>query len=104
MAQRDGIQDIYPLSPLQEGILFHSVLAPAGGDYVVQMIGELAHRIQPRHLRQAWELIVERHDVLRTLFVWEGQERPLQIVVRHADLPWIELDWRALSSAQRKKE
>ena len=53
-------------------------------------------------LRGAWEQVLRRHDVLRTLFVWQTQDKPLQAVRRAVDLPWQELDWRGVDPADRR--
>lgn len=98
---RPEIEDIYPLSPLQRGMLFHSVYDPDAGDYVVQLSAELADGIGATHFRQAWEAALRQHAILRTLFLWEGRETPLQLVLRQAKLPWAELDWTDVPAADR---
>lgn len=83
-----SIADIYPLSPAQEGILFHSLLAPGDGMYVEQMSCVLRGRLDVEAFRRAWSHLADRHPVLRTAFVWEGRDRPLQFVVKRMELPW----------------
>lgn len=88
------LEDLYPLSPMQQGMLFHSLYGQPGGDYVNQMRVDV-EGVQPKRLRQAWQQAVDAHAILRTGFVWQdAQAQPLQMVVRHAQLPWHELDWR----------
>ncbi|HEV2844239.1 MAG TPA: condensation domain-containing protein, partial [Thermoanaerobaculia bacterium] len=84
-------EDVYPLTPLQGGMLFHSLMAPESGVYVNQLTCALAADLDPGLFRQAWERIVERHTVLRTAFLWDGLDEPLQIVHRRVSLPWREL-------------
>ncbi len=91
------IEDLYPLSPLQEGLLFHTVLAPEAGDYVEQLTLDLGDGLDVIALERAWNEVVRRHPVLRTGFVWEGFADPLQVVHRHVRLAWEQLDWRGLS-------
>ncbi|GAB3386859.1 non-ribosomal peptide synthetase [Azotobacter armeniacus] len=86
-----GVEDLYPLSPLQQGLLFHSRLG-AAGSYVNQLCLPLSG-LDPARLRRAWEQVLARHAILRSGFV-DG-ERPLQAVHGAVELPWRELDWRA---------
>ncbi|BDU21544.1 hypothetical protein DYGSA30_30010 [Dyella sp. GSA-30] len=81
-----NVQDIYALAPLQEGILFHHMLATEGDPYL--LIGQLAFKeraLLDRYLA-AFQRVVDRHDILRTAFVWEGLSHAAQVVLRHAPL------------------
>ena len=91
--QKPRIEAIYPLSPMQEGMLFHTLYAPHSGVYVEQMVFAIASLDVPA-FQQAWQRVVARHGVLRTLFVWEKRTKPLQVVRREVELPWREEDWR----------
>jgi len=93
----ETVEDIYPLSPMQHGMLFHSLYAPEVGAYFAQTISKLPPDLNIDALRRAWEQVVDRHSILRTSFVWEGLEEPVQVVRRQVSLPWEELDWRGLS-------
>ena len=90
----DHIDAIYPLSPMQEGMLFHTLMNPGTGIYLMQnrylIEGDLNHEAFVR----AWELVFDRHPVLRTSFVWKSQKRPLQAVHKRVDAPIVSLDWR----------
>ncbi|HYN84432.1 MAG TPA: amino acid adenylation domain-containing protein [Pyrinomonadaceae bacterium] len=101
MQQNENIEDIYPLSPLQEGILFHSLYTPRTGVYFVQTVFTLRGRLDLDALKNAWRRVIERHPVLRTFFIWERRERPLQVVRRRVALPWEEHDWRATPAGER---
>ncbi|HEX2187808.1 MAG TPA: amino acid adenylation domain-containing protein [Longimicrobiaceae bacterium] len=85
---------MYPLTPVQEGMLFHTLHAPGAQSYVSQYVIGLSGRLEPEALRRAWEGAIRRYAVLRTGFVWDGVERPLQVVHREAPLRWQALDWR----------
>ncbi|WP_017735410.1 non-ribosomal peptide synthetase [Pseudomonas sp. CBZ-4] len=89
-----NIQDIYPLAPLQEGILFHHVRTAQGDPYVMQsqFAFDSAERFDAFAL--ALQGVIERHDILRTGVVWEGVQQPSQVVWRKASLPVqaVELD------------
>jgi amino acid adenylation domain-containing protein/non-ribosomal peptide synthase protein (TIGR01720 family) len=91
---RRDVEDIYPLSPMQEGMLLHTLMAPDSGVYLEQTTFELEGVLDAPALRRSWERVVERHGALRTRFSWEGQARPLQVVERGVTLPWDEEDWR----------
>jgi hypothetical protein len=98
-----NVEDIYPLTPLQSGMLFHSLMAPESGVYVNQVTCTLPADLDPRRFRQAWERLVERHGVLRTSFLWDGLDEPLQAVRKKVTLPWQELDWRGLPAAEQER-
>ncbi|MDB4970228.1 MAG: amino acid adenylation domain protein, partial [Myxococcales bacterium] len=85
LGNRRDIEAIYPLSPMQEGMLFHTLLEPASGVYFEQMSCVLVG-VDLDAFEKAWQQTVARHAVLRTSFWWEGLPRPLQCVHSHADV------------------
>ncbi|MEM6445464.1 MAG: amino acid adenylation domain-containing protein [Cyanobacteria bacterium P01_D01_bin.123] len=89
----ENVEDLYPLSPVQQGMLFHSLTAPDSGVYIGQYTCKLRGALNPEFLKQAWQQAWDRHPILRTMFVWELDE-PLQIVRQQVELPWHEKDWR----------
>ncbi|WP_313053319.1 non-ribosomal peptide synthetase [Pseudomonas lopnurensis] len=98
-AQLDGlpipaaqIADIYPLSPMQQGMLFHSLYEREGGDYVNQMRVDI-DGLDVERFRQAWQATVDGHEVLRANFI-SDLAQPLQVVRRHVPIPFEVLDWR----------
>ncbi|SDO23676.1 amino acid adenylation domain-containing protein [Pseudomonas jinjuensis] len=97
-APREAIEDVYPLSPMQEGLLYHGLNAGQDGVYVNQLAFDLDD-LDPQRLRGAWERLIARHAILRTGFAWEGLEAPLQLVYRQLPLAWEEQDWRERDSA-----
>jgi amino acid adenylation domain-containing protein len=83
-----NIQDIYPLAPLQEGILFHHLLNRGGGDtYVMPTVLAVADRERAAAIVSALQALVDRHDVLRTAVLWDQLPLPVQVVYRRAILP-----------------
>src|SRR5436305_3201268 len=102
MSQRT-VQDVYPLSPLQEGMLFHSLYAPESGVFVDQLRAELCGSLDEAAFARAWRRVVERHSILRTAFVWKSQAKPLQAVVRAAEPPLARLDWSGLPAAEQER-
>ncbi|MFJ6574294.1 amino acid adenylation domain-containing protein, partial [Streptomyces sp. NPDC091292] len=88
------IEDIYPLTALQQGMLFHTRLSDDPGMYWVQNGLSLTGELDIDALKQAWEQVFSRHEVLRTAVVWDGVPEPLAVVSRSVPLP---LDVRDLS-------
>ncbi|WP_233385519.1 non-ribosomal peptide synthetase [Methylobacterium sp. C25] len=89
------MEDVYPLSPMQQGLLFHALQrAGDGGDYVNQ-VAVTVTGLDAERMRGAWEALSARHDILRTSFLWRGIDGAAQQVVHHAvPLPFTEEDWR----------
>ncbi|MEA2694558.1 MAG: hypothetical protein QOJ16_3945, partial [Acidobacteriota bacterium] len=92
------VEDVYPLSPVQQGMLFHTVFEPEVGMYVGQFGYEIRGELEVDRLRQAWQGVIDRHPALRTGIVWREVRRPVQIVRRRVELSWEESDWRDLDS------
>ncbi|PMZ42880.1 hypothetical protein C1X25_33225, partial [Pseudomonas sp. GW247-3R2A] len=88
------LQDLYPLSPMQQGMLFHCLDSPELNPYVNQL-SVAVDGLQVPRFRAAWQTLVERHEVLRAAFRWrDGLADPLQAVFADVELPIEELDWR----------
>jgi surfactin family lipopeptide synthetase C len=98
--QLENTEDFYPLSPLQEGLLFHALYSPEGGEYISQISCVMRGELNVDALKEAWRQVVQRHAALRTFFLWEGLRKPVQVVQKHLDLTWEEFDWRG---AQREQ-
>ena len=81
-----NIQDIYALSPMQDGILFHHMLAKEGDPYLLVAQMAFADRETLERYLGAVQRVVDRHDILRTAFIWEGLSRAAQVVWRQAPL------------------
>ena len=96
------IEDRYPLSPTQEGILFDAAYADGTGAYVQQMTCTLRGELDSRAFADAWRAVVARHPILRTAFQWVDADRPKQVVYRQVDPPISELDWRDLPPETRQ--
>ncbi|MBF8739592.1 non-ribosomal peptide synthetase [Pseudomonas guariconensis] len=87
------LEDAYPLSPMQQGLLFHGLSGTDKGVYINQLAFDL-HDLEPQRLHAAWQQLIERHPILRSGFAWEGLEQPLQLVYRQVPQLWAEQDWR----------
>ena len=100
---RTMIEGIYPLSPLQQGMLFHTLYDPASGMYFEQFSFSMRGTLDAAAWERAWERVVERHAVFRTAFSWERREKPLQVVLKQrGEIPWTHEDWRGLSEAEQR--
>jgi amino acid adenylation domain-containing protein/non-ribosomal peptide synthase protein (TIGR01720 family) len=99
--KRTNIEDIYRLSPLQEGMLFHTACAPDSGVYFRQLAWTLS-RLDVEAFKSAWEQVVHRHPVFRTGFISDRGARPVQAVHREATLSWQYLDWSGLNHQEEE--
>lgn len=94
------VEDIYVLSPMQEGLLFYTLQNPNSSMYVQQLAHTYVGDLDVDALRSAWRTVVGRHPVLRSSFVWERLDKPLQMVHREAPVDFETLDWRGLSPGE----
>ncbi|MFG2169734.1 amino acid adenylation domain-containing protein, partial [Micromonospora chersina] len=89
---RGELSDVYPLTPLQQGMLFHTELAPGSGVYWVQHGLSLTGPLDVPALRRAWDLVFDRHAVLRSTVVSAGLPSPMSVVSASVPLPLTMLD------------
>ncbi|MHC8352108.1 amino acid adenylation domain-containing protein [Pseudomonas sp. RT4P38] len=97
------LEDLYPLSPMQQGMLFHTLYEPAVGVYISQLRLDI-QGLDPQRFAQAWQTALERHDILRSSFHWQGLDTAHQAIVRQVALPLEVLeatDSDALADAER---
>jgi hypothetical protein len=101
MKQHKNVESIYPLSHTQEGMLFHTLYAPDSSVYFEQFICTLDGILNRHAFKQAWQQVMERHPVLRSLVFLKKGNKPLQVVRQQVKLPWTEQDWRSSASNER---
>ncbi len=98
-----ALEDVYPLSPLQKGLLFHSLLEGGNGVYVNQLQAELQGPLVPERYLAAWHATFAAHPLMRTAVLWQGLDEPMQGVCRDLQLPVQRLDWSTLDEPQRQQ-
>ncbi|MFL9459672.1 non-ribosomal peptide synthase/polyketide synthase [Scytonema tolypothrichoides VB-61278_2] len=99
-----NIEDIYPLSPMQQGMLFESLYAPDSGVYFEQVICTLTGNLDVKAFEKAWQQLVARHSILRTGFVWEQLSQPLQVVYRQVKVTVEVYNWQELSAREQQQQ
>ncbi|WP_193075971.1 non-ribosomal peptide synthase/polyketide synthase [Pseudomonas sp. FME51] len=97
------IEDVYPLSPMQEGLLLHTLLEPGTGIYYMQDRYRINSELDRERFDQAWQAVVARHEALRASFCWDAGERMLQIVHKPGALRIDHLDWSTLPEEDHEK-
>ena len=87
----ENVQDIYALSPLQEGILYHHMASQQGDPYLQHILYSLQSKADLDTLLAALQQVINRHDILRSAVIWQGLSEPVQVVWRQATLPTEEV-------------
>ncbi|MEU8827138.1 non-ribosomal peptide synthase/polyketide synthase [Streptomyces sp. NPDC048636] len=99
-----AVEDIFPLTPTQAGMLFHRLSQDDGRVYFQQLAFVLDGVPDPEALAAAWQRVADRTQVLRCRAVWDGVAEPLQVVERAVRMPVVHLDWRGLAEEARREE
>jgi amino acid adenylation domain-containing protein len=97
-----NVESIQPLSPAQQGMLLASLEGRERGVHVEQLVCGVRGELDPDAFRGAWDALVERHESLRSAFVWKDQPRPLRVVMRRVELPLETADWRSAPPPERE--
>ncbi|KFF46632.1 peptide synthase [Pseudomonas sp. BRG-100] len=90
-----AIEDVYPLTPMQEGLLLHTLLEPGTGLYYMQDRYRINSALDPERFAQAWQTVIARHEALRASFCWNVGEDMLQVIHKPGSTPIEYLDWSA---------
>ncbi|WP_371579892.1 amino acid adenylation domain-containing protein [Streptomyces sp. NBC_01314] len=98
-----NLSDVWPLTPMQSGMLFESMLSDSGYDaYRMQSVFTFAGRVDPGRMRAAGQALLDRHSALRAAFAPDTSGDLVQLVVDGVELPWRELDFRTLVPEERE--
>ncbi len=103
LASSSQVEDIYPLSPMQQNMLYQLRHSPQPGLYVNQTSFSLPGALNAELFREAWQQIINHHPILRTTFAWEGLSRPLQIVHTHAEVAFQQYNWSYRSQKEQEQ-
>lgn len=101
---KNKIEDIYELTPMQQGMLFHTLYEEDSDAYIEQFCYDLEGELDADAFEKAWNEVVKRHGVLRTSFQYKGISKPVQIVNKSITLPWENLDWSNLNTEEIESE
>ena len=98
-----NIENIMELSPLQQGMLFHTLYSTNLDPYVYQYTARLKGALSVSAFTRAWQQVMDRHQVLRTCFYWQESDKPLQVVHKRIEVPFVQEDWRDLAANERQE-
>ncbi|MCG8312644.1 MAG: amino acid adenylation domain-containing protein [Pseudomonadales bacterium] len=101
---RKNVENIYPLSPMQHGLLFHSLLAPHAGAYVPQIVISLKGELDSIAMKTAWQTVANRHGMLRSGYFWQQRDEPYQILFKQLPINWVEQDWSNLTVPEQNNK
>src|SRR5215213_9270381 len=93
-AEAENLEDLYRLSPMQLGMLFHTLEAPESGVYLEQSVFTIEGPLDTLSFERAWQTVINRHSILRSAFLWQNLDSPVQVVHRHLDIAVDKHDWR----------
>ncbi|MFK8329978.1 non-ribosomal peptide synthetase [Pseudomonas sp. BJa5] len=96
------IEDVYPLTPMQEGLLLHTLLEPGTGIYYMQDRYRINSALDPQRFAQAWQAVVARHEALRASFSWNAGEAMLQIIHKPGHTPLDYQDWADMAEDEQE--
>jgi amino acid adenylation domain-containing protein/non-ribosomal peptide synthase protein (TIGR01720 family) len=99
-----AVEDLYSLTPVQQGMLFHTLFSPEENVYFRQSADRLVGNLDVASFKKAWQTVVDLHPILRTYFVWEGLDEPVQAVCRQAELTWVQEDWRGMRAKHQAQK
>ena len=99
---KKNIEAIYSLAPMQEGMLFHTLLNKVKQEYIEQVNTTISGKLNIDAFKKAWQKAIDRNSVLRTSFVYKKVKTMLQVVHKKVELPFEYLDWSTLTKEQSK--
>ena len=103
LERKESLEDSYPLSSLQQGMLFHAVWEKGSGVDIAQFLFDLHETLDVEKFKRAWSRVITRHPILRTSFRWKTLDQPQQQVHAKVESYWEEQDWRTFTDLEREK-
>jgi amino acid adenylation domain-containing protein len=97
-------RDVYPLSPMQEALLFQVLYSPGSGVNIEQSVYPLSGPIDVEVFRLAWQQAADRHPALRTFFLWKKLKNPVQVANEDLEINLAQLDWRTIAAGEQEKK
>jgi len=98
---KQNIEDIISLTPLQEGILYHYLSEPESGQYFEQLSLVLSGEINVEAVKRAWQFVADTNEMLRTVFRWDKLEKPVQIILKEYKIPVMEYDFSGIPDREK---
>ncbi|UXY50548.1 amino acid adenylation domain-containing protein [Pseudomonas tohonis] len=98
----EDIEDIFPLSPMQEGLLVHTLLERHSGIYFMQECYVIREALDYAEFRSAWRQVIQRHEAVRASFVWNTGGELLQVIRRAPEVDVALLDLSLLPADEAK--
>ena len=102
--KKQNIKDIYPLTPMQQGMLFHTLLSPSDEVYTEQFNCRISGHLNIEAFVEAWNKTINRHDALCASFRWENIKEPVQIIHKNLEIPYKVIDWSDKSNDEIVEE
>jgi amino acid adenylation domain-containing protein len=100
---KKNIEDIFALSPMQEGLLFHYVKEPHSSLYFEQLNLKLGGEIDVKRFKEAWQRVIHTNEMLRAVFLWEKTKSPVQIILKDHPLTFKYFDFSDRTQNEKEK-
>ncbi|MBU2899372.1 condensation domain-containing protein, partial [Vibrio hepatarius] len=97
------LEDLYPSTAMQQGLLFHSSLDPENGQYETQLKFKLTD-LDSHRFKESWDQLVAEHAIFRTAFATVEGQNQIQVVNAQVNFPWYQYDWRHFSADQQQQQ
>ncbi len=98
-----NIESILPMTSMQEGMLFQINYEPDKSLYFEQFSCRVNGKLEQKQFFAAWQHVLQRHPAMRSLFTWEGMEKPLQVIKKNVELPIETMDWQNRTSDEQER-
>ena len=99
---KENLQYIYPLTAAQQGLLFHVLLEPESGGYFVQSLYQISGNFDGDRCQETWNILMQRHELLRSSIIHKNQEQPIQVVLKERPLDFLVDDLRHLPEQEQQ--